>query len=115
MCGPMISEDCYRWNVYQFDSWLKGDRAPNPCVITVNSILYFVALQQAVLVQPLTQQQIDEYLRSAGQQLEAVRQVLSEDPEFRLVISVYSHLLSSCNIHYYLFDIFTREVYTCSR
>jgi len=86
VCGPMISKDCYRWNVYQFDSWLKGDRAPNPCVITVNSILYFVALQQAVLVQPLTQQQIDEYLRSAGQQLEAVRQVLSEDPEFREMV-----------------------------
>ena len=62
-----------------------------PIVICCRREEYFVqatrvVLQQAVLVQPLTQQQIDEYLRSAGQQLEAVRHVLSKDPEFREMV-----------------------------
>lgn len=45
-----------------------------------------VALQQAVLVQPLTKEQIDEYLSSAGEKLGAVRKALSEDPELQEMI-----------------------------
>ena len=36
-------------------------------------------LQSAVIVQPLTERQIDEYLSSAGEQMEAVRVVLRDD------------------------------------
>jgi transcriptional regulator with XRE-family HTH domain len=39
-----------------------------------------IALQRAVVVQPLTPQQIDEYLSSAGESLVAVREVLRADP-----------------------------------
>src|SRR6266516_4165361 len=39
-----------------------------------------LSLDRAVMVQPLTMQQIDEYLQSAGPQLEALRKALHEDP-----------------------------------
>jgi len=45
-----------------------------------------VALQQAVLIQPLAQQQIDEYLHRAGKQLEGVRQAFEKDPEFQEMV-----------------------------
>lgn len=45
-----------------------------------------IALQQAVLVQPLTKEQIDDYLCSAGEQLEAVRKALDEDPELQEMV-----------------------------
>ena len=38
-----------------------------------------LALDNAVYIQPLTQEQIDAYLESAGSQLEAVRRALRED------------------------------------
>ncbi len=42
-----------------------------------------IALQSAVLIQPLSIQQIDNYLSSAGRQLEAVREALHTDPELQ--------------------------------
>jgi DNA-binding XRE family transcriptional regulator/GTPase SAR1 family protein len=62
-----------------------------PMVVCCRRAEYFVqatrvTLQQAVLIQPLTSEQIDDYLWSAGQQLEAVRKVLDADPEFREMV-----------------------------
>jgi predicted NACHT family NTPase len=62
-----------------------------PIVVCCRRAEYFVqttrvALQQAVLVQPLTKEQIDAYLCIAGGQLEAVRNVLDEDLEFREMV-----------------------------
>jgi MFS family permease/DNA polymerase III delta prime subunit len=42
-----------------------------------------VTLSKAVVVQPLTPQQIDDYLTQAGQQLEAVRSLLHDDQELQ--------------------------------
>jgi hypothetical protein len=42
-----------------------------------------VTLSKAVVIQPLTSQQIDDYLTQAGQQLEAVRSLLREDQELQ--------------------------------
>jgi Cdc6-like AAA superfamily ATPase len=42
-----------------------------------------VAVQKAVLIQPLTVQQIDTYLEKAGEQLEGLQVVLRDDPNFR--------------------------------
>ena len=42
-----------------------------------------VTLSKAVVIQPLTSQQIDDYLTQAGQQLEAVRSLLHEDQELQ--------------------------------
>ena len=40
-------------------------------------------LQTAVVVQPLTQEQIDTYLESAGEQAEALREALRQDADLR--------------------------------
>ncbi|HEY4035307.1 MAG TPA: helix-turn-helix domain-containing protein [Ktedonobacteraceae bacterium] len=45
-----------------------------------------VALRRAVLVQPLTGQQIDKCLCGAGEQLEAVRKALDADPELQEMV-----------------------------
>ena len=45
-----------------------------------------LAEHAGVLVQPLTKEQIDDYFSSAGGQLEAVREVLAADPEFREMV-----------------------------
>jgi DNA polymerase III delta prime subunit len=44
------------------------------------------SLQQAVLIRPLTTQQVSKYLTSAGMQLETVRQALAEDPALQEMI-----------------------------
>jgi hypothetical protein len=44
------------------------------------SLKQHVLVKSAVVVQPLTEQQIDAYLASAGEQLEAVRVALRSDP-----------------------------------
>ena len=46
-----------------------------------------LALDSAVIVQPLTAQQIDDYLSSAGGQLEAVRVALHQDKELQELAS----------------------------
>ena len=46
-----------------------------------------VALQQVVMVQPLTREQVDAYLRSIGGQLEGVRRALEEDPQMREMVT----------------------------
>jgi transcriptional regulator with XRE-family HTH domain len=46
-----------------------------------------LALQHAVGVQPLTLQQIEEYLSSAGEALEAVREVLHNDPGLQELVT----------------------------
>ena len=46
-----------------------------------------VLLHSTVVVQPLTEQQIDEYLSSAGEQMEAVRMALSEDSVLRELVT----------------------------
>jgi transcriptional regulator with XRE-family HTH domain len=62
-----------------------------PMVVCCRTREYFVqatrvALQRAVLVQPLTGQQIDEYLSGVGQQLEAVRKALAADSELQEMV-----------------------------
>lgn len=42
-----------------------------------------VLLQSAVVVQPLTPQQIDEYLMSAGEKLTSLREALQDDPRLQ--------------------------------
>src|SRR5262249_1924247 len=56
-----------------------------PLVVCSRSVDYLalrrqVLLRSAVVVQPLTEQQIDEYLSGAGEQMEAVRAALRDDP-----------------------------------
>ncbi len=46
-----------------------------------------VILQQAVVVQPLTPEQIDAYLSHTGGQLEAVRRELNEDSQMREMVT----------------------------
>src|SRR5450759_4764819 len=58
-----------------------------PMVVCSRKAEYFefttrVLLQSAVVVQPLSEEQINTYLSKAGEQLEAVRVVLSEDQSF---------------------------------
>ncbi len=45
-----------------------------------------VQLRNAVIVQPLTREQIDEYVASAAGQLEAVRQALLDDPSLQELV-----------------------------
>jgi len=59
-----------------------------PIVVCSRRIEYLaqtkrLALRNAVVVQPLTAKQIEEYLLSAGEQLEAVRVLLRNDPALR--------------------------------
>src|SRR2546421_354934 len=56
----------------------------DPLVVCSRSEEYFsqsarISLHNAVTIQPLTSQQIDEYLISAGEQLAALRTVLHHD------------------------------------
>jgi transcriptional regulator with XRE-family HTH domain/GTPase SAR1 family protein len=46
-----------------------------------------LALQHAVGIQPLTRQQIEEYLSSAGEALKAVQEVLRNDPGLQEVVT----------------------------
>jgi DNA-binding XRE family transcriptional regulator/DNA polymerase III delta prime subunit len=69
----------------------RGEYALTPIVVCCRRAEYFaqatrVTLQKAVLVQPLTKQQIDEYLCSAGEQLAGVRQALARDQELQEMI-----------------------------
>ena len=62
-----------------------------PMVVCCRTAEYFaqatrVALQRAVLVQPLTVQQIDEYLSRIDGQLEAVQKALDADPQLREMV-----------------------------
>ncbi len=57
-------------------------------------------LRQAVVVQPLTEQQIDDYLSSAGGQLEAVRIALRDDPSLR-ELAATPLMLSVLTLAYY--------------
>ena len=62
-----------------------------PIVVCCRKTEYFagsmrVALQLAVVVQPLTKEQISDYLASVGEQLQAVHKALEEDVEMYEVI-----------------------------
>ena len=57
-------------------------------------------LRSAVVIQPLTAQQIDDYLSHAGQQLEAVREVLDEDRELQELVTT-PFMLSILAVAYY--------------
>jgi eukaryotic-like serine/threonine-protein kinase len=73
-------------NSYQYEHGLKS------IVVCSRSADYFaqearVALRSAVAVQPLTPEQIDDYLSSGGEQLVVVRVALKEDPMLQELVT----------------------------
>lgn len=70
----------------------KQEHASTAMVVCCRRAEYYaqgtrLAFQRALLIQPLTKEQIDEYLTHAGTQLEAVRQAVEEDAEVERMVT----------------------------